>query len=412
MRWSRNNTAWTLSLFGTAVGAGILFLPINLGINGLFSVIFLGLLAFPMTYFSHKSLCHFVLSSSLRGGNITDVAEEYFGKPSGQILTWLYFLSIYPILLIYAIGATNTIESYIINQLGFDAPARWLLSLIVVLSMVAVILMDQDKVIKVTSAIVYPLITALFFVSIYFIPHWQLAPTMATGFPLADVGSFVKLLWTCIPVMIFSFNHSAIISSFSKDQHEKFGDKAYKNADNVLRVTSSILLIFVMFFVISCILSLTPEMLHEAKAQNISVISYMANQFNSPMLNVLGPLIAITAIVSSFFGHYLGAAEGLESIIKQESPSFGLTFTDKQIHNITLIFFTLTLWLCSYLNPSILSLIQVVSGPLTAIILFILPAYAFLRIEKLKPFKCIYRHTFLLVLGFIAVSSLVWEVLV
>ncbi|MCY4046068.1 MAG: hypothetical protein OXE99_13450 [Cellvibrionales bacterium] len=410
MVWSRDNTAWTLTLFGTAVGAGILFLPINLGINGLYSVIFLGIFAFPMTYFSHKALCHFVLSSSLRGGNITDVAEEYFGKHFGQLLTWLYFLSIYPILLIYAIGATNTIESYIVHQLGFETPARWLLSLIVVLSMIGVILMDQDKVIKVTSLIVYPLIAVLFLVSVYFIPHWNLASTIHTT--SLDLGSFVKMLWTCIPVMIFSFNHSPIISSFAKDQHEKFGEDAYKNADNILRATSAILLLFVMFFVISCILSLTPEMLNNAKEQNLSVMSYMANQFNTPTLNVIGPLIAITAIVSSFFGHYLGAAEGFKSIMKQESPAFGVSFSDKQIHKITLVFFTITLWLCAYLNPSILSLIQMVSGPITAIILFIMPAYAFLRVEKLKPLMCRYSHTFLLTLGLIAVSSLLWEIMV
>ena len=31
--WSRQDTTWMLSLFGTAVGAGILFLPINAGMG-------------------------------------------------------------------------------------------------------------------------------------------------------------------------------------------------------------------------------------------------------------------------------------------------------------------------------------------------------------------------------------------
>lgn len=34
--WSKHDTHWVLSLFGTAVGAGILFLPINLGIGGFY----------------------------------------------------------------------------------------------------------------------------------------------------------------------------------------------------------------------------------------------------------------------------------------------------------------------------------------------------------------------------------------
>jgi len=31
-KWNLHDTQWTLSLFGTAVGAGILFLPINIGV--------------------------------------------------------------------------------------------------------------------------------------------------------------------------------------------------------------------------------------------------------------------------------------------------------------------------------------------------------------------------------------------
>ncbi|PHX37260.1 threonine/serine transporter, partial [Pseudomonas sp. NZIPFR-PS5] len=32
--WNRNDTTWMLGLFGTAIGAGTLFLPINAGIGG------------------------------------------------------------------------------------------------------------------------------------------------------------------------------------------------------------------------------------------------------------------------------------------------------------------------------------------------------------------------------------------
>ena len=37
--WNRPDTAWTVSLFGTAVGAGILFLPINAGSDGVWPLL-------------------------------------------------------------------------------------------------------------------------------------------------------------------------------------------------------------------------------------------------------------------------------------------------------------------------------------------------------------------------------------
>ena len=38
-----------LGLYGTAIGAGVLFLPINAGIGGLIPLIIMAIIAFPMT---------------------------------------------------------------------------------------------------------------------------------------------------------------------------------------------------------------------------------------------------------------------------------------------------------------------------------------------------------------------------
>jgi serine transporter len=53
-------------LYGTAIGAGTLFLPINAGVGGFWPLIVLALLAFPMTFFAHRGLTRFVLSGRNR----------------------------------------------------------------------------------------------------------------------------------------------------------------------------------------------------------------------------------------------------------------------------------------------------------------------------------------------------------
>ena len=35
-KWNKFDTAWVLNLFGTAVGAGVLFLPINAGMGDVY----------------------------------------------------------------------------------------------------------------------------------------------------------------------------------------------------------------------------------------------------------------------------------------------------------------------------------------------------------------------------------------
>ncbi len=53
---------WMLGLYGhPAIGAGVLFLPINAGVGGMIPLIIMAILAFPMT-FSHSGLTRFVLS--------------------------------------------------------------------------------------------------------------------------------------------------------------------------------------------------------------------------------------------------------------------------------------------------------------------------------------------------------------
>ena len=90
----KQDNVWMLSLYGTAIGAGTLFLPIEAGLNGIWSLIIMAILAFPMTYFSHQALCRFVLSGSSAQNNITEVVDEHFGPFAGKLLTLLYFFAI------------------------------------------------------------------------------------------------------------------------------------------------------------------------------------------------------------------------------------------------------------------------------------------------------------------------------
>lgn len=121
--WTKQDTSWVISLFGTAVGAGILFLPINAGMGGFWPLVVMALLVGPMTYLAHRGLARFVLSSSRPDADITEVVEEHFGVGAGKLITLLYFFAIYPIVLIYGVGITNTVESFMVNQLQMTAPA-------------------------------------------------------------------------------------------------------------------------------------------------------------------------------------------------------------------------------------------------------------------------------------------------
>lgn len=398
--WTAHDTKWTLSLFGTAVGAGILFLPINIGIGGFWPLVIMALLAGPMTFWAHRGLSRFVLSSSKPAADFTDVVEEHFGHGAGHIISILYFLSIYPILLIYGVGLTNTVDSFIVNQLGLTPPPREILSGVLVVGMIAVMLGGEKLMLRAFEIIVYPLVLILAGLSVYMIQDWQM-PDLS---PVKDVAEFSKTLWLAVPVTVFAFSHAAAISSFSAAQKREYGEQAGKNADQILKRTSIMLIVFVLFFVFSCVLSLTPEQLMEAKDKNVSVLSYLANVKDNALIAALGPLIAFIAITSSFFGHFLGARESLNGLIRKR-----VKLASSTINKVTILFLLITIWIVAVMNPSILDMMGAFSGPVIAMILFVMPMYAIRKVDALAKYRGRMSNVFVTVMGLIAISALLFS---
>ena len=211
-KWTYKDFTWVLSLFGTAVGAGVLFLPIKAGAGGFWPLVVLALIATPMIWLAHKGLARFVLSAKKHDADITDTVEEHFGKTGANIITFAYFFAIYPIVLIYGVGITNTVDSFLVNQIGMDPLPRWLLSGVLIAAMTAGVVFGRDLMLKLTSMMVYPLVFILLALSLYLIPEWN--TSMLEVAP--DWSAMPIVVWMAIPIIVFSFNHSPIISQFAK----------------------------------------------------------------------------------------------------------------------------------------------------------------------------------------------------
>lgn len=409
--WSKQDTVWMLGLYGTAIGAGTLFLPINAGIGGLWPLIVMALLALPLTFFAHRGLTRFVLSSSKPGADITEVVEEHFGVGAGKLITLLYFFAIYPILLVYSVAITNTVQSFMVDQLGVSAPPRAILSLILILGLMAIVRLGEKMIVKAMSVLVYPFVACLMLLALYLIPEWNGAAIQQAG-SLGDAlshGAFYKTLWLAIPVMVFSFNHSPIISSFSVDQQKLHGDAAEPTAGRVLIRAHVMMVLSVMFFVFSCVFSLSPADLAAAKAQNISILSYLANHFRNPVIEWVAPLIAIVAISKSFLGHYLGAKEGFNGLVIKQLRQNGKSIETAKLDRFTAVFMIITTWAVATFNPSILGMIETLGGPVIAMLLFLMPMYAIAKVPAMKKYSGAASNIFVVLIGLIAISAIFYD---
>jgi serine transporter len=403
--WNRNDTTWMLGLFGTAIGAGTLFLPINAGIGGFWPLIALALLAFPMTFYAHRGLTRFVLSGR-SGGDITEVVEEHFGKSAGAMITLLYFFAIFPILLIYSVALTNTVTSFLENQLHTDAPPRALLAFVLIFGLMVVVSLGERLIVKAMSLMVYPFIVALLFLALFLVPHWT-GGILETAGTLPSLSSFVPTLWLAIPVMVFSFNHTPIISAFAVDQKRLYGNNAEQRSSQILARAHLLMVAMVLFFVFSCVLTLSPAQLSEAKAQNVSVLSYLANHFNNPTIAFVAPLIAFVAIAKSFLGHYIGASEGLKGLVLKS----GYEPAPRKLNVITGAFMLLVCWIVATLNPSILGMIETLGGPVISALLFLMPMYAIRKVPAMRQYAGKLSNVFVVIAGLVAITALVYSLM-
>lgn len=402
-RWNGFDRNWMISLFGTAIGAGILFLPINAGSGGVWPLLVVSLMVAPMTYLAHRALSRMICHSRRPGDDITVVAKDFFGDGFGKLVTVLYFFAIFPIVLIYGIGITNTVDSLIVNQFHQSSPPRAVLSFVLIAAMMGVLVAGQRIMLIVTGWLVYPLIAVLFGVTVYLIPSWKLDFFSAD---VPSVGSLAKSIWLMIPVMVFAFNHSPAISQFSLAMKQEYPQHAPEKASQVLKRTTVLLVVFAMGFVWSCVLALGVDGLAAARKTNLPVLSYLANVHSAPFISYLGPVVAITAIASSFFGHYLGAAEGLAGIVRFADPD-AKKISNPLLNKAIAVFIFLSTWLAAVINPSILSMIEQLSGPIIAMVLFLLPMWAIHQVPVLQRYRGRASNVFVVVAGLLAVSAVV-----
>nr|WP_234919968.1 HAAAP family serine/threonine permease [Aeromonas veronii] len=373
-------------------------------------MLFILLLAFPLSYYSHRALSRFVLSSSHKEGDITHVVEEHFGAKAGKLLMLVYLMAFYPIILVYSISITNAIQSFVVHQLGDAELPRGLLVLGVMLGLHLVLLAGKQIVVSAISVLALPMVAFLIGLSIYLLPQWSLSYFSESQSVDWRDPAFWKSLWLIVPVMVFSFSHAPIISSFSAAQKKRCQESADLRAKRIIKCSSLLICGSVLFFVVSCVMSLSQAEMALARTDNISVLSALANKFSNPLIAYVGPLIAILAMSKSFLGTSMGVSEGTVSMVSGVCQGLGLSLKESTIARVSSVILFMVTAVITYLNPNVLDIIERVSGPLIAVILFLLPACSIYRLPALKRYRGP-STLFVLVMGLLAISALIYDLL-
>jgi serine transporter len=397
------NRGWILTCFGTAVGAGILFLPIRAGFSGIFPILFLTLIIFPITYISHRGITR-IVTSCPKKTDIIGAVEYDLGHTAGFIVSILYFLSIVTICVGYATALTNMLDALLTKHF-YIYLSRPFLTFVILVVMTSVMFCNEKTMVIITSLLTFPLIIMLLAISLYMIPEWNLSAFYKVSF---NLKIFIKNTLLLLPILIFAMNFSPVCSSLGYFYKKNFisTEDAIKNSDHVVKWTSILLLVFVMFFVVSLFFSITPKILLNARKENIDTLTAIAIAYNTPIFLYTLPIIAFLAISSSYFGHFAGAREGVSGIVKQlatwNNPKLKEKINTKKIKIVCTIILVALLWIFAVFNLSILSIIGAVSSPIIAIYAYLMPVIFMKKVPRLRIYQSKWA-AFVFVIGIITI---------
>lgn len=394
---------WLLTLFGTAVGAGILFLPIEAGVSGLIPVFIMTVLIGPIIFFAHDALGNVSTVTQSSTGGAGQSTVSLFHGPEGAIILLVYVASIFPMLLVYGLGLTNTVYSFLIHHNVMVSHGA--VATISVLFVSAVVAIPQKKLVPIAGVFVWPLLIVLLFFMIYLSKFW----TTAVLYGPSSSAGMLKALWLMLPILIFTFNHLSAISACVQDCVGSYGpEKGHKLFRRVELWTVVLLVVFTMGFAISVILSLTPAKIIAARHANLPVLAYMAIGSKDWILAIGGPIIAVLAITSSYIGFFIGARGGIVDLFSGENRD------ETRRHHIGIgayLFVAVSVWLSAFLNLDIATLIDDITGPIIALMLLVFPVYAYYRLPALAPFRKQRVRNFILVaVGFSTVAIALFHI--
>jgi len=386
----KENFGWIMTLFGTAVGAGILFLPISAGLSGVIVILIVTLISIPTVYFAHKNI-GVMLAEAEANVDYTGAVNEFLGKKAGFLINIIFFITLFLLLIVYSSGLNNDIGQFMVDTgfTGNNLSHTIFLSLIILIILIFVIRIGENIMLRFMGAITFLLVVLLLAVSAYLIPHWDFSVLGKIYSPATSGDHFLLLL----PIFVLSFSYYPAMSSMIMTFKEKgMAKEAVLSRSKKIVILSMLLLfVFIMFFVLSCILALSPEELEKAMNENLSVLTVLAERSQGSPIEYAGPMISQLALITSFVGTFLGARESAKELLK-ELREYSLKskkglFRLLAFDDLLLISFLLVIWVVTILHLPILDILGELVAPPIAFFLCILPIWITYRVKRLKKYR-------------------------
>ena len=403
----RDKIGWIMTLFGTAVGAGILFLPISAGLSGVLVLAIVMIISIPTVYISHRNIG--VMMVEAKGKvDYTGAVNEFMGSKGGFWINVFFFITLFLLLIVYSSGLNNDIGEFMLDT-GFtrhDLSHSIFLSLLILSILLFIIRIGEKIMLRFMGIITFLLVFMLLAVSFYLIPLWDFSLFGKIGNLSTSIDNFLLLL----PIFMLSFSYypamSSMIIAFKQEGLTK--QEVLAKSNNIIMLSMFLLTFFIMFFVLSCVLALSETELDTAIKNNLSVLTVLAERSKGSPLEYAGPLISQLALITSFVGTFLGARESARELFKDvrqmSLKSAKGIFKFLAFDDLLLLGFLTVIWVVTILHLPILDILGELVAPPIAFFLCVLPVWITYRVKQLKQYRGI-TLIFTMIIGVLMLFS-------
>lgn len=399
-----------MGVYGATVGAGTLFLPVEIGTRGPLVFILLLLLGFPLSLVPHVLICRVFMrdnAGQTQNDRTLPLFGSFFSAKGRQAMKLFFCVAHYPVALVYAVSLINALSHFLNERLHFTGFNRASLTLVVLAILHLVLSKGRDKVVSTMSALALPFAIAIIVVAASQIPAWNISNiTHAWQLTHAtSVGNSLKDLWLTLPLIAFSLCSAPLIPALASWYREP-GNGGETQSVRVIRRAYGLIFFSIIFFVLSCILSTPRETFEMAKAQNLNVLSVIGGNDGMNVMIYLAPLIAILGMTKSFLGISMPVAETF-NVLATDLLGIKRTSHIKQIKLMISVLMFIVTSVVVYINPDVINMIETLCGPLIAIFLFIIPTWLIFTRAALKPMRGVVS-IMVMVSGILTVSALLY----
>lgn len=317
IKFDSTDTGWIIMSIGMAIGAGIVFLPVQVGLMGLWVFLLSSIIGYPAMYLFQRLFIN-TLAESPECKDYPSVISGYLGKNWGILLGALYFVMLVIWMFVYSTAITNDSASYlhtfgITDGLLSENPFYGLLLICI---LVAISSRGEKLLFKVSSLMVLTKLFVVAALGLSMIGLWHLANVgMLPPVGLLIKNAIITLPFTLTSILFIQTLSPMVISYRSR---EKSVEVARYKALRAMNIAFGILFVTVFFYAVSFTLAMGHDDAVKAYEQNISALA-IAAQFISGegagWVKIVSVILNIFAVMTAFFGVYLGFREATQGIV-------------------------------------------------------------------------------------------------